>query len=148
MAIPTRWHPIRQIARFDPFPELEDLVRSFGLHSPLARQYEHTLEMRMDVHEDDKGYRVTIDMPGVKKEDIDVSIEGNQVTVTAEVKREQGGEAEKELYSERYSGKAFRSFTVPSDIDSGSAEANYDGGVLRLVLPKKAGSPSRKLSVN
>lgn len=148
MAMPARWNPLRQFARFNSFPEIDDLVRNFGLHDPLVRQYENMIEMRMDVTENDSDYRVTIDIPGVKKENIDVSIDGNQVTVTAEASREKKREDEKELYSERYEGRAYRSFTLPSEVDSARAEASYDGGVLSLTLPKKASAAARKISVN
>lgn len=148
MALPARWNPFRQNSRFDLLPDLDDLARSISMRGPLARQYEHMLEMRMDVTEDSKSYHVRLDVPGVKKEDIDISIDGNQVTVTAEAKRERTHEQEKEIYSERYEGQAYRSFSLPADIDGSKAEAHYDGGVLRLDLPKKAGNGSRKLPVN
>ena len=85
MALPmlTRWNPLRQATSFDPFTDLEDIFR--GLENrTLARPFEKTLEMRMDVNEDDKAYRITVDIPGVKKQDIDVAVEGNQVTISAE----------------------------------------------------------------
>lgn len=147
MTLPTRWNPIRQMPAFDSFPEFQDLIRNLGMR-PLSRQVEDVMEMRLDVNEDEKCYRVTVDVPGVKKENIDVSIEGNKISISAEVKREVKHEKEKELYSERYSGRAFRAFTLPSEIDSAKAEARYDGGVLTLTLPKKADSSSRKVSVN
>lgn len=147
MALPTRWNPFRQVARVDAFPEFDDLVRNFGLR-PFARQYEDTLEMRMNVEEEDGNYLVTIDMPGVRKEDIDIAIEGRQVNVSATVKQEQKRESALQLYSERFNGTAFRSFGLPSEVDPAKAKAHYDGGVLHLTLPKKAGASMRKLSVN
>lgn len=148
MALPTQWNPLRQqSSRFDPFSDIEDLVRGLTTRS-LAPTQERALEMRMDVNEDDNAYRVTVDVPGVKKENIDVSVEGNQITISAEVKREESGENQREVHSERFTGKAFRSFTLPSDVDSEQSEASYDGGVLRLTLPKMPGSQSRKLSIN
>lgn len=147
MALPTRWSPLGRLSRLDPMTDFEDLFRSFGVR-PLAREYQNTLEMRMDVTETDKDYRVTIDMPGIRKEDIDVSVEGNQVTVSAEVKREQSRDNEKEVYSERYTGKAYRAFALPGEVDSSGAQASYDGGVLTLTLPKKTGTASRHLPIN
>lgn len=147
MSLPTRWNPFHQISRFDPMNDLEELFRGFGGRS-LARDYEKALEMRMDVTEDDKSYRVAIDIPGIKKEDIEVSIDGKQVTVSAEVKREKSKEDEKEIYSERYSGKALRTFTLPAEVDSATSEARYDGGVLTLVLSKKGNPEAKRLSVN
>lgn len=147
MALPTHWNPLRQVSRFDPISDIEDLFRGLGSRS-LTRGFDKTLEMRMDVNEDDKAYRVTVDVPGVKKEDVDVAVEGNQVTITAEVKREASRENEKEVHSERYYGKAYRSFTLPSEVDVAKSEARYDGGVLSLTLPKKADTQSRHLSIN
>lgn len=149
MALPmlTRWSPLRPATTFDPFTDLEDLFR--GLENrALSRPYERTLEMRMDVNEDDKAYRITVDMPGVKKEDIDVAVEGNQVTITCEVKSELSRDTEKEIHRERYAGKAFRTFSLPIEVDSGKADARYDGGVLNLTLPKKANIQAKRISIN
>jgi HSP20 family protein len=145
--MPTRWNPFGALVRMDPFADLEDLIRNTGARS-LTREYERALDMRLDVNEDDKEYVVNVDMPGVKKEDIDVSIEGNQVAIRAEVKREKTGDKGKELYNERFSGQAYRSFTLPSEIDAAGAKAAYDGGVLTLALPKKTGTAAKRLSIN
>lgn len=147
MALPTRFSPLRQLSMLDPFVDLEDLFRGMGARS-LSRGFEKTLDMHLDVHEDDKAYRISVDVPGVKKEDIDVSVEGNQITITAEVKREKSRDNEKEVHSERFYGKAFRSFSLPSEVDSSKSAATYDGGVLSLILPKKGTSGSRHLSIN
>lgn len=146
MALPTRLNPFRPLARFEPFGDLEDLFR--GLAAPrFAREYERTLDMRLDVCEDDSAYIVNVDMPGVRKSDIDVSVEGRQVTISAEVKREESRDKGKEIYNERYTGNAFRSFVLPSDIDGSKAQASYDGGVLTLTLPKVTGGGSRRLPI-
>lgn len=149
MALPmlTRWNPLRPSSTFDPFTDLEDIFRGLENRS-LARPYEKTLEMRMDVHEDDKAYRISVDMPGVKKEDIDIAVEGNQVTITAEVKHELSRDTEKEVHRERFAGKAFRTFTLPVEVDSGKADARYDGGVLNLTLPKKGDTQAKRISIN
>lgn len=141
-----RWTPFRQLARLDPFPDIEDVVR--GWLPRHDRQIERALEMRLDVAESDKEYSVDVDLPGVKKEDIDVSVEGTQVTIRADVKRDVSRQRGKELYAERYSGQAYRSFTLPQEVDAASAKAQYDGGVLTLTLPKKNGSAARHLAVN
>lgn len=147
MTLPTRWNPLRQITRFDPLSDLDDIFRGLTMR-PVSREFEKAMEMRLDVIEDDKAYRVSVDMPGVKKGDIDVSVEGNQITISAEIKREKTEETQKELYTERYSGKAYRSFSLPFEVDSTKSEAKYDGGVLMLTLPKKSGSLSKHLSVH
>ena len=148
MALPmlTRWNPLRPATTFDPFSDLEDIFR--GLESRSSRPYEKSLEMRMDVNEDDKAYRITVDMPGVKKEDIDVAVEGNQVTITAEIKHDLSRDTEKEIPRERFAGKAFRTFTLPVEVDSGKADARYDGGVLNLTLPKKGETQAKRISIN
>lgn len=147
MTLPTRWNPFRQLSRFEPFGDIEGLMRGIA-PSGLSHEYQRALEMRLDVNEDDQQYVVNIDMPGVKKTDIDIAVDGNQVTVSAEINREQSRGKGKELYSERYSGKAFRSFALPVEVDSEKSEASYDGGVLTLTLPKKAGNGSHRLTVN
>lgn len=156
MPLPSRWSPFRQTgsARFgsDPFADVEQMFREFGL-APFAGgiERERALEMRLDVNEDDQAYIVNVDMPGVRKDDIDIAVEGNQVTISAEVKR---GDKDKEgkqksVHSERFYGKACRSFTLPMEIDSSKAEAAYDGGVLTLSLPKlHEGIASRRITVS
>lgn len=147
MNLPTRRSPFNQLARLDPFVDFDDLFRGLIPRS-MAQQYERTMEMRLDVNEDDQNYIVNVDMPGVRKEDIDVSVEGNQISIRAEVKRELQQGKGKEIYNERYSGQAYRAFTLPSEVDSTKAQATYDGGVLTLTLPKKANTEARHLSVN
>jgi HSP20 family protein len=85
---------MRQINRFDPLAGVEDLFRGFAPRS-LANEYERAMEMRMDVCEDDKVYKIKVDMPGIKKEAIDVSVEGNQITISAEVSRDKTGDNER-----------------------------------------------------
>ena len=147
MMLPTRWSPFGQLSRMDPFRNIDEVFRDLAT-TPMARQYERTMEMRLDVNEDDQAYVVNVDMPGVEKEDIDISIEANQVSISAEVNHEKSRGKGKEIYNERYSGQAFRSFTLPVEVDSSKAEAAYDGGVLTLTLPKKAGVKSKHISVS
>lgn len=147
MTLPTRGNPFRQLTRLDPYSDFEELLRGLGTHS-IMRDYDRSLDMRLDVNEDDKAYVINIDIPGVKKDDIDVIVEGNQITVSAEIKREQSQGKGKEIYSERYVGKTYRSFSLPTEVDSTHSEARYDGGVLTLTLPKRAGNGSKRLSIN
>jgi HSP20 family protein len=105
-------------------------------------------QFKMDVKEDDKAYTVHADLPGVKKEDIHVSIEGNTVAISAETRTEtEQKEGEKVLKRERTYGKVFRSFSLGSDIDEAAASARYNDGVLELVLPKKTAAASKRLTV-
>jgi HSP20 family protein len=104
--------------------------------------------IKMDVIETENGYLVHSEIPGVKKEDINVAIEGNKVTITAEVKREwERKEGDRLLRSERYFGNVYRSFTLPADLDEAACEAKYDNGVLELKLVQKAAAPGKRLAI-
>jgi Molecular chaperone (small heat shock protein) len=144
MANLTRYDPFD--VTFEPF---DDLFK--GFFRPVRMEGMEgvsQMQIKMDVKENDKSYTVHADIPGVKKEDIHVTIDGNQVSISAEVKKEkEEKEGEKVLRSERYYGKVARSFTLGSEIDEGASQAKYDNGVLELVLPKKTSTPSKKLEV-
>jgi HSP20 family protein len=104
--------------------------------------------IKVDIKESGQTYIVEAEMPGVPKEDIQVSIEGNVVTIGAEVKQMDRQTAdEKTLRSERYYGSVTRSFQLPVDIDKSGAKARYDNGVLTLTLPKKTGTGGHRLAV-
>jgi HSP20 family protein len=106
------------------------------------------MQIKLDLKEDDKAYKVHADIPGVKKEDIQVDIDGNHVSISAESRMEkEEKKGEKVLRSERYCGKVARSFTLAHDVDETKSEAKYSDGVLELTLPKKAASSSKKLTV-
>jgi HSP20 family protein len=107
------------------------------------------LKMRIDVTESDQGYRVKADIPGVKKEDISVRIDGNVVQIDARTQseKETKGNGDKVLRSERYYGTISRTFSLAQDIDDGKVQAKYADGVLSLELPKKAAADARKITV-
>lgn len=107
------------------------------------------LQMRLDISENKDTYAVKADLPGVKKDDINVRIDGNIVQIDAEVKQEKEtkGSDDKVLRSERYYGSVSRTFSLPQDVDDAKAQATYAEGVLTLELPKKATAASKKLTV-
>jgi HSP20 family protein len=126
----------------------ESTLRRF--FAPTAFEADTTaLKMRIDVAEQDNAYVVKADIPGVKKEDINVRIDGNVVQIDAEVKREKEskGEGGKVLRSERYYGTVSRTFSLADDVDEAKADARYADGVLTLQLPKKTTTAARKLTV-
>lgn len=105
-------------------------------------------QIKVDVKETDAGYTVQAELPGVPKEDIHVSVDGNIVSLRAEVRQlDQKTEGEKVLRSERYYGAVARSFQLPVEIDAAQAKAKYDHGVLTLTLPKKVHNASQRLSI-
>jgi HSP20 family protein len=145
MANLTRYDPFAELVRFAPFRDFEPL---FNYPRGAWRGAPETPEIRMDVSEDEKAYRVKAEIPGVKKEDIKVAIEGNQVSIGAEVKREkEEKQGEAVIRSERYYGTQYRAFTLDRDVDTGKAEAKYENGVLELVLPKKEGAAPQHLPI-
>src|SRR5690606_39629768 len=128
-----------RLSVYDPFADVfPELFR--GVFQPVAGGAESGgLEIRLDVKETEGQYEVQAEMPGVKKEDIQVQIDGNRVAIQAEVKREsEQKEGERVLRSERYYGSVARSFMLANEVDEAKASARFDNGVLSLTLPKKA----------
>ncbi|HXM82858.1 MAG TPA: Hsp20/alpha crystallin family protein [Burkholderiales bacterium] len=138
------------LTRFDPFNELvDDLFKGF-LVRPVALEGRggELPRMKVDVAEKNGAYIVTAELPGVQKEDIQVTIDGAQVTLSAEVKREKEvSKDERVLHTERMFGKATRSFTLPQEVDEAKAEAKYHDGVLELTLPKKQAAARKQISI-
>ena len=136
------------IVRYDPFDDVfGDLLKGFFVR-PVSFEGQSQSPVKVDVTEDEKTYKVQAELPGVKKEDINVSIDGSQIAISAEVKKEReeknGGRV---LRSERYYGKFSRSFQLAQDVDESKAEAKYSDGVLQLLLPKKAAVSAKKLYI-
>lgn len=104
--------------------------------------------IRMDVSEQENAYIVHAEMPGVKKDDIKIEIDGNQVSINAESKSEKDvKEGERVIRSERYYGKISRSFSLANEVDENAASAKFENGVLELALPKKAVTKAKLISV-
>ena len=138
------------ITRFEPFNELvDDLFKGF-LVRPLGYtgNGEALPRMKVDVAENNGAYTVTAELPGVKKEDIQVTIDGDELTLAAEVKREREvTRDERVLHTERTFGKVSRSFSLPQEVDEAKAEAKFRDGVLELTLPKKAAAQRKQISI-
>jgi len=104
--------------------------------------------IRVDVKETGEAYTVDAEIPGVKKDDIRVEIDGNEVAIAAEVKREtEEKDGEKWLRTERLHGRFERRFALPQEIDDGKASAKFADGVLSLTLPKKQAAAARKVEI-
>lgn len=127
--------------------DLDELFRGFFLR-PVRMDQVQAPQMKVDVSENETAYTVRAEIPGVKKEDIEISIDGNQVSISAEVKAEKSAqEGERVLRKECFSGRAYRSFALPQELDDQTAEAKYVDGILSLKLPKKKAVAARKLEI-
>jgi HSP20 family protein len=137
------------IARFDPFNEIvDDFFKGFFVRPVVAGTQEALPRMRVEVAEKNGAYAVTAELPGVKKEDIRVDIDGAQVTLSAEVKREKEiSEKDRLLHTERVYGKVSRSFALPVELDEAKVEAKFRDGVLELTLPKKAAAARKAITI-
>lgn len=142
----THWNPFKTLARQEPSSGFDEYFRNFGM-SPLLSQIE-VPDIRLDVSETDKAYTIKADIPGAKKEDIDVSVDGRQVTISATMSRKTEKKGESSLYTERSEGQVYRSFTLPTEVDNKSAQAHYENGVLDLMLPKKSNGNERRLKIS
>jgi HSP20 family protein len=134
---------------YDPFAEagIDDLFRGF-FRPVRATERNAPAPIKVDVTETEQGYVVRAEVPGVSKDEIQVSIEGNQVTIAAEVKRNgETKDGDRVLRTERYYGAVYRSFTLPSELDEEQSSAKYDNGVLELKLAKKPVVAGRKLTI-
>jgi HSP20 family protein len=138
------------VTRYDPFNELVDdifkgfLVRPVGYE---GRGADVVPRMKVDVAEKNGAYEVKAELPGVKKDDIHVTVDGSQVTIEAEVKQEKTSNDERVLHTERVFGKATRAFTLPQEVDEAKVQAKVQDGVLELVLPKKQAAARKQITV-
>ena len=136
------------LTRFDRFDDLfPEFFRRFA--RPLQLSEETPGEIKIDVTENDRDYQVRAEIPGAKKDDIRVEIDGNRVSIAAEVKREREQKSDKgrTLLRETYEGRVSRSFSLGSDVDESRTTAKLENGVLTLVMPKRAGARSRQIAI-
>ncbi len=146
----------QSLINFDPFSkvglprrfaDVDDFFRGFQL-APIFKEVDADLRIKIDVSETDQAYSVKAEIPGLKKEDIKVDIDGNQVAITAEKKRQiDDKEGATILRSESYYGQIYRNFTLASDIDEENVIAKYQDGILDLKLPKKPGKIGKNIVV-
>ena len=137
------------ITRRDPFGDVFDQLLKGAFVRPRAPEPAQAARgMRIDVIEQGGAYKLIAELPGVRKEDIQVAVEGDQVTVSAEAGAAcEAKEGERVLHSERYAGRLSRSLQFGDDIDEEKASAKYADGVLELMLPKKAAAGTRRITI-
>jgi HSP20 family protein len=137
------------ITRYDPFGDLvDDFFKGYFVR-PVGFQSDETLHrIKIEVTEANGEYKVLAELPGVKKEDIHVNIDGDQVSITAETRAERDvKEGGRVLHSERQFGKVSRAFRLAQEVDDAKASARYTDGVLELTLPKKAAAAAKQLTI-
>lgn len=135
------------IARFRVNDSFDDFFRGF-FAVPGRADAPAQAGFPVDVTEDDKQYVVRAEIPGVKKDEIQVEIDANQVAISADVKREaETREGDRFLRQERYVGKVYRAFALAQEVDEAQATAKYENGVLELTLPKKAVPVAKRVTI-
>jgi HSP20 family protein len=135
------------IARYTPFEDaFDDLFRGFLANPSVARN--GVAQFRVDVTENENAYNLRAEIPGVKKDDIQITVDGDTVAISAEVRNEKEVKnGERVLRTERQYGKAYRAFALGQPVDEAAASAKYADGVLELTLPKKAEAQAKRITV-
>ena len=136
------------IRLYDPFA-MEPIGDMFhGMFRALRGGPDTGLAFKVDVTESDMDYTVVAEIPGAKKEDIQVSVERGTVMISAKIeKASEEKDGERVIRRERYSGSMQRAFTLDTNIDESKVDASYQDGVLRLVLPKREATPQKSISI-
>lgn len=135
------WGPENELRR-----ELDSLF-DWTRTTPYWATDEATLRPACDVQEEEASYLLTLEVPGVAKEDIKIETLENQIIVSGERKLETKKNSNTYLYSERRFGKFHRTFALPSHIDTDKVEAHYQDGVLRVLVPKAESAKARQVKI-
>jgi HSP20 family protein len=149
-----RWRPRHGMIPWRPFRELDELQQRFEdawRFWPSMRRFPFDNGEwlpAMDMFEKDDRYVVKAELPGMKEEDVDISLVGNRLTLKGERKAETEVKEENYYRSERSYGNFFRSIDLPSDADPDKIEANYEDGVLEVTIPKTEAVKPKKVAVS
>lgn len=147
MTLLTPYWPIRRSTSSDLFAEMERMFEDLG-QKPLAKSAEQKFTPACEIAETEAQYFMSMDLPGVKREDIKVEINENTLTISGERKQEKKAEDERNAkYVERQYGAFIRTFTLPSTADAEKIEAHYEDGVLNLTIPKATIARTRKIEI-
>ena len=141
-----RWDPVREIVSLR--EAMDRLIQDSFVRPAGSLLQGSRGGVPLDVKEKDNGYEVHASLPGIKPEDVQITVQGNTVTIRGETGADQERKDENWIVRERRSGAYYRSFTLPSDVDASKASARYDNGVLVLELPKAEAAQPRRIQVN
>jgi len=146
MTVLTRWEPVRE------FSSLQDRINRVFRESYRGDGRDESLTSSftpaVDVYEDEQNVTLKIEIPGIDEKEIDVRVENNTLTVHGERKIETEEKEENYRRVESQYGSFTRTFTLPTTVDSEKVSANYDKGVLKITLPKKAEAKPKQIQVN
>ncbi len=147
MTVLTRWEPFRE------FATLQDRINRAFRESYAGADRDEPLTTSnfapaVDVYEDEHKVTLKIEVPGIEEKDIDVRVENNTLTVQGERKIDKEEKEENYRRVERQYGSFTRTFTLPQTVDAENVTANYDKGVLKITLPKKAEAKPKQIKVN
>ncbi len=146
MTVLTRWEPFRE------FATLQDRINRVFRDSYTADRDESlttsSFAPAVDVYEDEHKVTLKIEVPGIDEKDIDVRVENNTLTVHGERKIEKEEKEENYRRVERQYGSFTRTFTLPTTVETENVSANYDKGVLKISLPKKAEAKPKQIKVH
>src|SRR5579864_5875001 len=143
----TRWDPLRDLATLQ--NRLNRFVRqAYSPEGPEEALTTTSFAPPVDIYEDEHNITLKMEVPGIDEKDIDVRIENTTLTVHGEREFEKEEKEENFRRVERQYGSFTRSFTLPSSVDTGQVSANYDKGVLKISLAKKAEAKPKQIKVN
>src|SRR5213595_1504796 len=150
MTVLTRWAPVREFSGLqDRLNRMNRLFHeSFSPESPEEALTTTSFAPPVDIYEDEHTITLKLEVPGIDEKDIDVRIENNTLTVHGERKMEKEEKEENFRRVERQYGSFTRSFTLPTAVDTGQVSADYDKGVLKINLAKKAEAKPKQIKVN
>ena len=134
---------------FDPFKELQDIERRLGavLNANKPVQKVDIFTPAVNEKVDEKGYYLEVDLPGVKKEDIEISVNEGILTISGERKLEKKEEKDNYTRIESFFGRFERAFKLPNDADLDNIDAKYENGVLKIFIPRKAKPEGKKIEI-
>lgn len=145
----ARFNPFRGLARLSPFSrEMDEMFKGFFL-TPMSFDNTSEVQIPIDIAEDEKSYKVRAEMPGFNKEDINIAVSGDRVSINAEMKKEkEDRKGDKVIHRECFYGRQYRSFTLPQAVDESNTKAKYEDGVLNLELTKKEGANHKRIAID
>lgn len=126
---------------------LPEMLRRWARPLQLLDETELPADIRVDITENDKEYLVTAEIPGAKKEDVRVSIDGSYVSIAADINKDEERKSGRSIVRETFRGSVSRGFSLASEVDDKNAVAKLEDGILRLTLPKREGASQKLLKI-